>query len=67
MAAEDLDMDNLAARQESYPNASDLTWSRSEKTAARTVFDAALKRELHEVMREAKRMAEGIKEPADLW
>jgi hypothetical protein len=31
-----------------YPN--EPTWSRSEKAIARALFDAALKRELHEVM-----------------
>jgi septation ring formation regulator EzrA len=67
VAAEDLEMDNLSARQENNPNPSDLMWSRSEKAVARTAFDAALKQELHEVMREAKQMASGIKEPADLW
>ena len=34
---------------------------------ARKVFDAALKRELQAVMREAKQMANKIKEPADVW
>ena len=42
-------------------------WSRSEKAIARPAFDAALKRELQDVMREAKRMANRIKEPADTW
>jgi len=41
--------------------------SRSEKTVARTAFDAALRRELQEVMQEAKEMANQIHEPADLW
>jgi hypothetical protein len=56
-----------SASQDSYPYQKELTWSRSEKTVARTAFDAALGRELHEVMREAKQMAGGVKEPADLW
>ena len=34
---------------------------------ARRVFDAALKRELQAVMREAKQMANKITEPADVW
>jgi len=42
------------------------TWSRSEKAVARKVFDAALKRELQQVIQEAKQMANQIKEPADL-
>jgi hypothetical protein len=56
-----------SASQDNYPHQKDLIWSRSEKTVARTAFDAALGRELHEVMREAKQMAGGVKEPADLW
>ena len=39
----------------------------SEKAIARRLFDAALKRELHEVMQEAKQKANQIKEPADVW
>jgi hypothetical protein len=42
-------------------------WSRSEKAVARKAFDAALERELQEVIQEAKRKAGQIKEPADLW
>ena len=49
------------------PYQSEPTWSKSEKAIARKVFDAALKRELHEVIQEAKRMCSQIKEPADLW
>jgi|SRR5271157_5365952 len=51
----------------SYPNQRDLGWSRSEKAIARKTFDAALRRELHEVIQEAKQMASRIKEPSDLW
>jgi Photoprotection regulator fluorescence recovery protein len=42
-------------------------WSRSEKVIARTAFDAALGRELHEVIQEAKKMASQIQQPSDLW
>jgi len=49
----------------SYPNKPD--WSRAERNIARKVFDAALRRDLQEVMREAKQMANKIKEPADVW
>ena len=42
-------------------------WSRSEKAVARTAFDAALKRDLQEVMQETKQMANQINDPADLW
>jgi hypothetical protein len=38
-----------------------MTWSRSEKAVARQAFDAALKRELHELMQEAKEIADRIK------
>lgn len=50
-----------------YASASDLTWSKSEKAIARKAFNAALKRELHEVMQEAKRMASKIEHPSDVW
>ena len=42
-------------------------WSRSEKAIARKAFDAALKRELHEIMQEAKRKAKEMREPAEVW
>ena len=42
-------------------------WSRSEKAIARKAFDAALKRELHEIMQEAKQKAKEMREPADVW
>ena len=60
-------MTSPSATQGSYPYQNEPTWSRSEKTVARAAFDAALNRELHEVMQEAKQMANQIKEPADLW
>ena len=60
-------MTSPSATQGSYPYQNEPTWSRSEKTVARTAFDAALNRELHEVMQEAKRMASQINVPSDLW
>ena len=50
-----------------YPYQNEPSWSRSEKVVARTAFDAALRRELQEVMQEAKQMVSRMKEPADLW
>lgn len=44
-----------------------MTWSKSEQTIARRAFDAALTRELHDVMKEARQMANQIKDPAELW
>jgi len=44
-----------------------MIWSRSEKAIARKAFDAALKRELQELMQEAKEIAGQIKQPSDLW
>jgi len=44
-----------------------MTWSRSEKAITREAFNAALKRELHELMQEAKEIAGQIKQPSDLW
>jgi hypothetical protein len=60
-------MSNPSTIQDSYPHQNEPTWSRSEKIVARKAFDAALKRELHEVMQETKQMASQIKEPSDLW
>src|SRR6266851_1957633 len=48
-------------------NQRDLTWSPSEKAIARKAFDAALSRELHEVIPEAKQMASQITQSSDLW
>jgi hypothetical protein len=50
-----------------YASASDMSWSKPEKTLARRAFDAALSRELQEVMQEAKRLASKINQPSDLW
>jgi Photoprotection regulator fluorescence recovery protein len=60
-------MTSPSAIQDSYPDQNEPIWSKSEKIVARTAFDAALKRELHEVMQETRRMASQIKEPSDLW
>ena len=56
-----------SATQNTYPYPHEPSWSRSERAIARKAFDAALKRELQGVMREAKQMANKIKEPADVW
>jgi hypothetical protein len=60
-------MTSPSATQDSYPYQNEPIWSRSEKAIARTAFDAALKRELHEVMEEARQMANQIEQPSDLW
>lgn len=60
-------MNNPSATLNAYPWQNEPTWSKSEKVIAHKVFDAALKRELHEVMHEAVRKANQIKEPADVW
>ena len=60
-------MSDGSATLHTYPYQNEPIWSRSEKAIARRVFEAALKRELQDVMREAKQMANQIKEPADLW
>jgi len=60
-------MSSPSATENVYPYQNESTWSKSEKVIARTAFDAALKRELQEVMRKAKQMASQIKEPADVW
>ena len=53
--------------ENSSANRRDLMWSKSERAIASKAFDAALERELHEVIQEAKRMASQIKQPSDLW
>ena len=60
-------MSSPSVNQNTYPWQNEPTWSKSEKAIARTAFDAALKRELHEVMQETKKMASQINEPDDLW
>jgi hypothetical protein len=60
-------MTSPSATQDSYPYQNEPIWSRSEKVIARTAFDAALGRELHEVMQQAKKMASQIQQSSDLW
>ena len=60
-------MTSSSAIQDSYPYQNEPIWSRSEKVIARTAFDAALGRELHEVIQEAKKMASQIQHSSDLW
>lgn len=43
------------------------TWTDREKKIARCVFEAALHRELAEVMAQFKSRAAGAKEPDDMW
>src|ERR1700758_2318677 len=50
-----------------YPQQNEPTWSKSEKAIARTAFDAALGRELHEVIQRARQMASEIQQSSDLW
>ena len=42
-------------------------WSTSEKKIARRIFEAALHRELAEVMQTFKSMAANAAEPSDIW
>jgi len=60
-------MSSPSATQNTYPYQSEPIWSRSEKIIARKAFDAALGRELHEVIQEAKKMASQIQQSSDLW
>jgi Photoprotection regulator fluorescence recovery protein len=50
-----------------YPYQNEPIWSRSEKLVARKAFDAALGRELHEVIQETQKMASQIQQSSDLW
>jgi hypothetical protein len=60
-------MTSPPANQNSYPYQNEPIWSRSEKVVARTAFDAALGRELHELIQQAKKMARQIQQSSDLW
>ena len=60
-------MSSPSATPDRYPYQNEPIWSRSEKALARKAFDAALRRELHEVIQEAKKMASRIQQSADLW
>jgi hypothetical protein len=55
-------MTSPSATQDRYPYQNEPIWSRSEKTVARAAFDAALKRELQQVMQEAKQIAIQIRD-----
>ena len=60
-------MTSASANQDRYPYQNEPTWSRSEKAVARAAFDAALGRELHDVIQKAKQMANEIQQSSDLW
>jgi hypothetical protein len=60
-------MSSPSAPQTTYPYQNEPTWSKSEKAIARTAFDAALGRELYEVIQKTKQMANAIQGSADLW
>lgn len=60
-------MDGAHAKAHSSDATRELTWSPTEKLIARKAFDATLKRELENVIVEAKKRAEQIKQPSDLW
>ena len=65
-ATEDPNMISPSTSQASYPYQNDPVWSKSEKAIARTAFDAARDRELHEVIQKAKQMANEIRQSSDL-
>jgi len=53
--------------QTPYPPMRELKWSGTEKAIARKAFERALQQDLEVVMRQAKKMAEKIEQPSDLW
>ena len=59
-------MNSPSANPDRYPYQNELTWSKSEKTVARKAFDAALGRELHEVIQKTN-LANGIQQSSDRW
>jgi Photoprotection regulator fluorescence recovery protein len=60
-------MPSPSVTQEGYPYQNEPTWSKSEKVIARTAFDAALGRELHDVIQKTKQLANEIQQSSDLW
>ena len=60
-------MPHPSTTQDRYPYQNELNWSKSERLIARRAFDAALGREFHEIMQQARQKANQIKAPADLW
>jgi hypothetical protein len=60
-------MGSLPHEAHGYEAAQNLKWSAAEKAAARKAFDRALQRELEAVMAGAKKRAEKIQQPSDLW
>ena len=60
-------MTSPSATHKHHPYQNEPICSRSEKAIARKAFDAALGRELHEVIQEAKKMASQIQQSSDLW
>jgi hypothetical protein len=60
-------MTSISTTPSRYPYQNEPMWSRSEKAIARKAFDAAVGRELHEVIQEAKKMANQIHQSSDLW
>ena len=60
-------MNNPSVSQHLYPQQNEPAWSRSEKAIAHKAFDAAVERELQEVIREAKQKASQIQEAEHLW
>ena len=56
-----------SATQHTYPYPNEPIWSKSERLIARKAFDAALGRELHELIQKAKQRANEIQQSSDLW
>jgi len=60
-------MTSPSATQDPYSYQKERIWSRSKKIIPRKAFDAALGRELHEVIQETQKMASQIQQSSDLW
>src|ERR1700730_12105446 len=60
-------MSSPSATRNTYPYQNEPTRAEQPQAIARTAFDAALKRELQDVMHKTKQMANQIKKPADVW
>ena len=53
--------------QDYWTSMREARWSAGEKALARRVFELALKRELDQIIQDAKARVAKIKEPSELW
>src|SRR5215471_16081739 len=60
-------MNSPSVNQHQHPHQNEPAWSKSEKAIAHKAFDAALERELQEVIQKKSRRPARSRKPPDLW